>query len=511
MSNIYTQFLQKINFHPLFIPILLLLAFLYRKRLFYAHFQNRKLPPSPPKLPILGNLHQFGKFPHRSLQTLSKKYGNALMSIKIGSVPAIVVSSADAACDILKTHDAVFANRPKSRIMCRIIYGGKDLVFSPYGEYWRQIRSICVLQLLSNKKVQLFGNVRVEEVCSVVETIKLAVGEAVDLTESLMLLSSNVLCRTAFGRKYGGESGTNFKELLAEFVQVMAVLSMGDFIPWLGWIDRVSGLERRVENVARKFDGFLETVVQEHMECYDNDNRKDENSKDFVDILLDVQRDNPDALPKDSIKAIILDMFAAGTDTTFTLLEWAMTELLGHPEVMKTLQDEVRKVVKQKAMVDEDDLEKLEYLKAVLKETLRLHPPLPLLLFRQTSKDVKLQGYDIAAKTQVIINAWAIQRDPNYYEHPDEFLPDRFLNSSVDSRVPVMDFSWIPFGGGRRGCPGIPFAIANAELALANLVYTFDWALPGGTECDVSNVAERPGITINRRDPLMAIPSLHAF
>ncbi|KAL9228376.1 hypothetical protein vseg_003965 [Gypsophila vaccaria] len=523
--NVYTQILNKLNnFHPYFlIPILILLIFLYKQRQHFTVSKNRNLPPSPPKLPILGNLHQFGKFPHRSLKTLSEKHGrDGLMSIQIGSVAAIVVSSADAACDILKTNDVIFANRPKSRIMCKIIYGGKDLVFSPYGEFWRQIRSVCVLQLLSNKKVQSFCNVRAEEVRSIVETIRVGDGDdaLVNLTEAFMTLSSNVLCRTAYGRKYeGGLSGTHFGELLADFVEVMAVLSMGDFIPWLGWVDRVSGLEKRVADVAKRFDDFLEMVVKEHVECYESKKTsgggaadgEDESRKDFVDILLDVQRDNPDALPTDSIKAIILDMFAAGTDTTFTLLEWAMTELLGAPEVMKKLQDEVRQVVKQKPMVDEDDLEKLQYLRAVLKETLRLHPPLPLLLFRQASKDVKLKGYDIAAKTQVIINAWAIQRDPAYWENPEQFLPERFLNSAVELRVPVTDFSWIPFGGGRRGCPGISFALATSELTLANLVYTFDWALPGGTECDVSKVAERPGITINRRDPLMVIPSLHSF
>ncbi|XP_074288005.1 cytochrome P450 736A117-like [Silene latifolia] len=513
-SSIYINFLKNLTFQPFFIPILLLIVFLYKWYNTKVSI-TRKLPPSPPKLPVLGNLHQIGNFPHRSLSALSKRYGG-LMSIRIGSIPALVVSSADAASDIFKTHDAIFANRPKSKVMCKIIYGGKDIVFSPYGEYWRQIRSICVLQLLSNKKVQSFRDVREEEVSLMVETVKKSVHSPFNLAEAFMTLSSSVLCRTAYGRKYDGENETNFGELLAEFVEVMAALSMGDFIPWLGWIDKVSGLEKMVEKVAKKFDDFLEKVLQEHMNCNDEKRKingmdyKEEKNKDFVDILLDVQRENPDALPKDGIKAIILDMFAAGTDTTFTLLEWATTELLGHPEVMKKLQDEVRQVVKQKPMVDEDDLVELKYLKAVLKETLRLHPPLPVLLFRQASKDVKLQGYDIAANTQIIINAWAIQRDPAYWENPVEFRPERFLNSSVEFKVPVSDFNWIPFGGGRRGCPGINFAMVNAELALANLVYTFDWKVADGTECDVSKVRERPGITINRRDPLMVIPNLRA-
>lgn len=197
------------------------------------------------------------------------------------------------------------------------------------------------------------------------------------------------------------------------------------------------------------------------------------------------------------------DMFVAGSDTTFTLLEWTMTELLRHPKVMKKLQDEVRGVTKGKSMVAEDDLEKMKYLKAVIKELLRLHPPLPLLIFREPSQDVKLNGCEIAAKTQVIINAWAIQRDQNYWDEPDKFLPERFLTSSVDFKG--QDFQMIPFGAGRRGCPGIPFALVNIELKIANLLYSFDWKLANGPEDVTFEVPESPGITVNRRDPLMAI------
>ncbi|XP_074294665.1 cytochrome P450 736A117-like [Silene latifolia] len=501
-ANVF-DILHKLLFHPLSLPLLLLTIFIY-KILFKNRDITKNPPPCPPKLPILGNLHQLGKFPHRSLQTLSNRYGeNGFMSMQIGSSPALVISSSDAAREIMKTHDIVFANRANSRTLCKIVYGCRDLVFSPYSDFWKQIRSISVIQLFSNKKVQSFRNVREEEVFLAVDTIKRSILSPVNLSEILLTLSNDVLCRVAFGRKYGGESnGINFKNLLAELGEVLAVFSFGDFIPWLGWIDRVSGLERRVDNVAKDFDCFLENVVQEHVDRFKDDN-KDEN-KDFVDILLGVQKENPNALPNDSIKAIILDMFVAGTDTTYTLLEWTMTELLGHPRVMKQLQDEVREAVTPKPMVDEDDLQKLNYLKAVIKETLRLHPPLPILLIRESSKDVKIHGYDIAAKTQVLINAWAVQRDPSYWEDPDMFKPERFLKSSVDVKGTTVDFNLIPFGGGRRGCPGISFAFASAELTLANLVYNFDWKLPDGAECNPSNVPEHPGLIVNRRDPLIA-------
>ncbi|XP_021720168.1 cytochrome P450 71A21-like [Chenopodium quinoa] len=502
MSNIL-QFFKNTCFHPLSLTFILFLIFLY-KWLNNNPLKSRNQPPSPTKLPILGNLHQLGKFPHRSLYSLSKRYGEVML-IHLGSTPSFVVSSASAACEILKTHDAIFSNRPKSRITSKIIYDGKDIVFSPYGEYWRQIRSICVLQMLSNKKVQSFRKVREEEVTLVIETIKRSEQSPVNLSEIFNAYTSGVLCRTAYGKKYAGEVGTNFKLLLKEFVEVMAVFSMGDFIPWLGWIDQLTGLNNRVDKVAKEFDEFLQHVVQEHL---DRKIEKDESEKDFVDILLDVQRENTAALSMDNIKAIVLDMFAAGSDTSYTLLEWAMTELLRHPQVMKKLQDEARGVVREKTMVSEDDLEKMNYLKAVIKEVFRLHPPLPLLLFRYPSQDAKINGYDIAAGTQVIINAWAIQRDPNYWEEPEQFRPERFLNSSVDFKG--QDFQLIPFGAGRRGCPGIPFASFQIELAIANLVYSFDWKSANGEEDETSEVPENPGITINRRDPLMAIATLYS-
>lgn len=171
-------------------------------------------------------------------------------------------------------------------------------------------------------------------------------------------------------------------------------------------------------------------------------------------------------------------MFAAGTDTTYTVLEWAMTELLRNPEILRKVQNEVQGIVKEKQHITEDDLENMHYLKAVIKETLRLHPPIPLLVPRESIQDVKVMGYDIAAGTLVITNSWAIGRDPTSWEEPNEFRPERFLGTSIDFKG--HDFELIPFGAGRRGCPGTMFAMAINELALANLLHKFDWALPGG-------------------------------
>ncbi|XP_021863528.1 cytochrome P450 736A117 isoform X2 [Spinacia oleracea] len=318
----------------------------------------------------------------------------------------------------------------------------------------------------------------------------------------------------AFGRKYSGEEGgAKFKELLKEFVELLGTFTVSNFIPWMAWIDKLNGLHSKMNKLAIEFDDFLEGIVAEHMDQQNKEGNgtasEKERTKDFVDVLLQVQTDNTAGFPigKDSIKALILDMFAGGTDTTYTVLEWAMTELLRHPTVMKKLQEEVRNITSGQADVSEEDLENMKYLKAVIKETLRLHPPIPLLVPRESTQDVKINGYEIAAGTRVITNAWAIHRDPATWEEPEEFHPERFLNSSIDFKG--QDFELIPFGSGRRGCPGILFAIANNELVLANLLNKFNWALPGKEKIESLDMRQRTGLTIHRKIPLLAVATPH--
>ncbi|KAI7756359.1 hypothetical protein M8C21_031739 [Ambrosia artemisiifolia] len=444
---------------------------------------HKDLPPSPPKLPIIGNLHQLGSSPHRALHAMAQTYG-PLMLIRLGSVPVLVASSVEAALEIMKPHDLVFSNRPKLSIPSRILYSSKDIAFSPYGEYWRQIKSIAVLHLLSNKRVQSYRHVREEEMALVIDKIQKADGSVVNLSELLISLTNNVICRVALGRKY---EGGKFNNLLHRAVGLLGCFSVGSYIPCLRWVDKLSGLERRVDKVAKEFDEFLEGVIYEHV----NKKGGDVKCQDLVDVLLDIQRNNMTGFPLENemIKALILDMFLAGTDTTFTSLEWAICEVLRHPQAMKELQEEALKIGQGRSMIAEDQLEKMVYLNAVLKETLRLHSPIPLLVPR----------------TQVYINAWAISRDPSMWEAPEEFRPERFLNNPIDYKG--FHFELIPFGAGRRGCPGIQFAMIINQFALANLVYKFDLAVVGKDSLDIS---ETNGLAVHKKRPLLvsATPSV---
>ncbi|CAL5327334.1 unnamed protein product [Camellia sinensis] len=516
MSSVMQFLEQKFTlFQPLSFSLLLFLSlpFLLKWLLSTTTTTTTKknLPPSPPKLPIIGNLHQLGLYPHRSLLSLSKLHG-PVMLLHLGSSPAVVVSSAAAAKEITKTHDLIFSNRPEFRINRKLLYDLKDVSVAPYGEYWRQLKSIFVLQLLSTKRVQSFRPAREAETTNMLNFIEKSCisspsSPPLNLSEMFSWLTSDVVCMAAFGKKYRvGERGEKFQKLLREFVGLVGGFDVGDFIPWLGWVSRLSGKDGEVDRVAKELDEFLDSVVQEHedrmVEC---GGESDESNEDFVDTMLKIQRDNKSSvtIDRDSIKALLLDVFAGGTDTTSTVLEWAMTQLLRHPKTMKKLQTEIRAIARGKPTVTEDDLDKMDYLKAVIKETLRLHPPVPMPIPREASQEVDVMGYHIAAKTIVIINAWAIGRDPESWERPEEFWPERFFNSAVDFRG--HDFELIPFGAGRRGCPGISFAMATNEIVLANLMHKFDWEFPEGVKGEDLDMSECTGLTIHRKVPLFAV------
>ncbi|KAL1810366.1 hypothetical protein ACET3Z_027356 [Daucus carota] len=505
MMVLLQELLQQQDLKLALLP-LILLVFFVKWRFLNGSVKNRKLPPSPSRLPVLGNFHQLGDLPHRNLRALAQKYG-PIMHLHFGSVPTVVISSADAAREVMKIQDMSFCDRPESSLVRRLLYDMKDISAAPYGEYWRQLKSIFVLQIASNKRVQSFRNLREEETSVMVNKIKglASSSSPVNLSELFMTLTNDISCRSAFGRKYSeGGSGREFKELLREFLELLGAHSFRDFIPWLGWVDWINGLDGRLDRVSKQIDEFLEGVVQEHIQLGESSNHV-EHKEDFVDILLKIQKETSHGISinNESVKAILLDIYGAGTDTTATALEWAMTELLRHPNVIRTAQKEIREVLGCRPDITDKDLEKMQYLKAVIKETLRLHPPLPLLIPRSAREDVKVHGYDIAAGTMVFVNAWAVGRNPATWTEPEEFQPERFLNSSIDFKG--HDFQLIPFGAGRRGCPGIAFAMATNEFVLANLLRMFDWKLPEGTTEENLDMSETAGSTAHRTVPLLAV------
>ncbi|KAF8055496.1 hypothetical protein N665_1293s0004 [Sinapis alba] len=312
-------------------------------------------PRSPPTFPVIGNLHQLGRYPHRSLCSLSHRYGS-LMLLHFGRVPVLVVSSADAAQDVLKTHDRVFASRPQNKIFEKLLYDGHDVASAPYGEHWRQMRSVSVIHLLSNKKVRSFQDIRDEDIRIMMEKIRQSSSQPVNLSKLLASFTNDVICRVAFGKKYEGD--TDFKELINSLTRLLGLYSVGSYIPWLVWVDWICGLDKQVEKTRNDFDEFLERVLRDHEDG-------DGDGTDFVDVLLTIQREKSMGfeIERRSIKGIILDVFVGGTDTTSVLMEWAMTELLSHPPCLKRLEEEVRMICKGRSSVSEEDIEEMKYLK----------------------------------------------------------------------------------------------------------------------------------------------------
>ncbi|KAH7865140.1 hypothetical protein Vadar_002770 [Vaccinium darrowii] len=485
-------------------PLLLLLFALH----FFQGGRKLKLPPSPPRLPIIGHLHLLGTLPHKSFSILSQTYGRILL-LQLGLAPTLVVTSAEIAKEIMKTQDVTFSNRVQTRAAKIISYGCSDLIFSPHNEYWRQMRKIFVLRLLSLNRVHSFDSLREEEVARFIEKIRGTCldGTPINLRELVVLVSSDIISRCILGTRNEVEDDKKRFGVLARSAMVlMGEFCFQDFFPSLGWMDVLTGFVNRLKSTSEGFDAFLDEVIARHRKCEGNFDQPDKNC--FIEILLELQKEDMTGMDftQNSFKAILLDIFVAGTDTTSTTIEWAMAELMKSPTRMKKIQEEVRRVVGKKSKIKQDDIDQMDYLKCVVKETLRLHPPGPFLVPRESSESTKLGGYDIPPKTRIFINAWAIQRDPKYWDRPQEFLPERFSNNPIDFRG--NDFEFIPFGAGRRGCPGISFAIAETEQVLANLLYWFDWKLPVGVELEDLEMSEVFGVALHKKIELQLVPVL---
>ncbi|GJN39921.1 hypothetical protein PR202_gb29075 [Eleusine coracana subsp. coracana] len=468
------------------------------------------LPPSPPGgLPIIGHLHLIRAQPHLALRDLAKKHGD-LMLLRLGAVPNLIISSARAAEAVMRTHDHVFASRPRSTLVDILFKGSLDVAFSPYGEQWRQSRKLVTAHLLTVKKVRSFAHARHDEVRLAIARIRDHARTVVDMSDLLYSFSNDLVCRAVSG-KFFMEEGRNqlFRELIGMNTAFLDGFHVQDYFPRLAQFDLLTRvLSGKVKKLQERWHQLLDKLIDAHANKSSSrnliDNARNEQETDFIDVLLSLQQEY--GLTRDQMKAILMDMFAAGTDTSSITMEYALAELVRNPCIMAKLQAEVRRnTPSNQEMVMEENLGNMTYLKAVIKETLRLHPPVPLLLPHQSMVDCTVDGYLIPAQTRVIINAWAISRDPRSWDRAEEFIPERFITgSTVGVDFKGSDFQFTPFGAGRRICPGLNFALATVETMLANLIYCFDWELPTGKEdIDMTKVF---GVTMHRKEKLFLVP-----
>ncbi|XP_020156695.1 cytochrome P450 71A4 [Aegilops tauschii subsp. strangulata] len=473
-------------------------------------------PPSPWRLPLVGNLHQLAGrrlLPHRSLASLAAAHG-PVMLLRLGQVRAVVVSSAAAAREVMQTHDRVFASRPSLAVPGKLFYGCTDIAFAPHGPYWVHARKMSVLHLLSPARVRAYRAVREEEVQALVQMVHVqrlsCGGGVVRLSELLAGFAKDVTGRIVFGASPSTAEGWGAKvdTLLEEGNALLGTFHVQDCFPGLAWLG-LGGLDNKVRKAFERIDPILEEILEvagRQLLSPQQDTPTTTSGSTFVHVMLSLDNISGGSaawrFSRDNVKAILMDLFGAGTEATIVVLEWVMAELVRNKGAMERLQHELRKsLISDSDMITEHDLQGMVYLKAVIKETIRLHPPGPLLLPHEAMESTRIQQYHIPRKTMVIINAWAIGRDPHTWESPMEFRPERFIGSEVSFRG--RHFQLIPFGSGRRMCPGINFTMSILEIAIANLVGRFNWALrEGETELDME---ETPGVASRKRVPLCVI------
>ncbi|KAJ7564823.1 hypothetical protein O6H91_02G035100 [Diphasiastrum complanatum] len=496
--------------------IIILCLHSHRKSL-WLWKRRPKLPPGPPACPLIGHLHLMGKLPHQSLHRLANKYGS-FMYLRLGLVPVVVVSNAEMARHFLHTHDKNFASRPRMNAVDALAYGQSSVSFSPYNHYLQQMKKILNEHLLSVKRLEESKYVRSEEVSLLLQSIfeDHLHNREVNLLDKVCTMSNNIISRLLIDRRIfnddDGQEAERFKSMGDQMSAYLGAVNIGDYLPYLKCLD-LQGYDAKMRNLHIEMDAFLKKVIARYEEV------KGENQgsrpTDVLDVLLWLaskrSKTHQQLLNDTSIKAMILNIFIAGTRTCTNTVHWAMSEILRHPGVLDKARQELNDLIGTKRKLQESDTTKLTYLQAIVKETFRLHPPTPLLLPHESMQDCNIAGYDIPKKTRLLVNTWALGRDPSVWERPLEFDPERFIRSNhIDVRG--QHFELLPFGSGRRACPGLSMGLIVVHFTLASLIHSFDWGLPAGQRAEEIDMRENPGMGLSRASPLLAIatPRLHS-
>ncbi|XP_031254714.1 geraniol 8-hydroxylase-like [Pistacia vera] len=465
---------------------------------------NATLPPGPCGLPLVGYLPFLGTHLHRKFTELGEVYG-PIYKLWLGNKFCVVVSSPSLVKEVVRDNDIVFANRDTSIAARAITYDANDIGWCPYGAKWRKLRKIFVGKMMSNASIDACYTLRKREIKNTIRDVYCnRIGKTVDIGELSTATSINVVQNMLWGASFElGQKGTNLgvelRKMLAELMVLLGTPNLSDIFPVLSWLD-IQGIERKTKHIL----SWLEKIVYSAIE--QRTNMVNDEQKDFLQFLLELKEheDREKSITMIQLKALVMDIIVGGTDTSTTMVEWTMAELLQHQEVMRKVQQELAEVVGMFSSVEEFHLRELRYLDAVVKETLRLHPALPFLVPRSPSQSSTIGGYTVPKGTMVILNVWAIHRDPELWENPLEFKPERFLDDPEKFDYLGNNFKYMPFGSGRRMCAGIPLAERVLMFILASLLHSFEWKLPDGAEL---NLTEKFGIVIKKSQPLIAIPT----
>ncbi|CAL5022903.1 unnamed protein product [Urochloa decumbens] len=495
---------------------------------------RRRLPPSPPGLPVIGHLHLLLRSPaHRTFHELSSRLG-PLIHIRLGSTRCVVANSAAVARELIHRHDAAISGRPVTALARLFSYGSAGFAFTPYGPRWRLLRRLCVSEVLAPRTVERLRPLRRAAMAPLLGNLldAAARGEAADLTAELVRFSNAAIIRMVAGDAPPGLAD-EAPDVVKAVTALLGAFNVEDYVPLCrGW--DLQGLRRKAAGVHRRFDALLEQMIRQKEEARERRRRGGaivgqeqedekqapatcERNKDLLDILLEKAEDEAAEvkLTRENIKAFITDVVTAGSDSSAATVEWMLAELINHPEAMRKVREEIDAAVggDNNRIIGEADLPRLPYLQAAFKETLRLHPGAPI-AHRVSAEEVTAGGFSVPAGTAVFINVWAIGRDPAFWEDPPAFRPERFMPGGAAAGVGVeprgQHFQLMPFGGGRRGCPGVGLAMQSVPAVLAALVQCFDWAVVDGetgggllVDMEESDV----GLVCARKHPLLLRPT----
>ncbi|GMH11341.1 hypothetical protein Nepgr_013182 [Nepenthes gracilis] len=444
--------------------------------------------PGPSGLPFLGLLLSFtGPVTHRVLAKFSRSF-NALplMAFSVGFTRFIISSRPDTAREILNS--SAFADRPIKESAYGLLFH-RAMGFAPFGEYWRNLRRICATSLFSPRRIARLGDSRrVIGQCMVNEIADLMRRDGeVEVRKVLRFGSLNSMMMSVFGRRYyeQREEGGEVEGLVNDGYELLGMFNWSDHFPLLGWLD-LQGVRKRCKSLAERVNVFVGKILQEHrvkrienggggggvLRINGGSGDDDSSSKDFVDVLLDLEGENK--LADSDMIAVLWEMIFRGTDTVAILIEWALARMVLHPEIQAKAQSEVDIAVGTTNLVSDSDLQNLPYLKAIIVETLRMHPPGPLLSWaRLAIHDTQVGHHFVPAGTTAMVNMWAISHDEEVWPDPNEFRPERFLVEEV--AIMGSDLRLAPFGSGRRVCPGKALGLVTAQLWLAQLLQNFKW------------------------------------
>ncbi|OEL15591.1 Geraniol 8-hydroxylase [Dichanthelium oligosanthes] len=428
------------------------------------------------------------------------------MSLRLGSVTTVVVSSPEAAREFLQKHDAVFANRSVPDAVGD--HARNSVPWLPHSTRWRALRKIMATELFAPHRLDALQDLRREKVQELVDHVgRLAVeGTAVDVGRVAFTTVLNLLSRTIFSCDLTSlddhGASKEFQEVVTEIMETAGSPNLSDFFPALAVVD-AQRLRRRLARLFARLHQVFDAEVDRRLQVRDAGGKPRKN--DFLDLLLDATGGglSTAGLDRDTLRSFFADLFAAGSDTSSSTVEWAMVELLRNPVSMTKLCNELVLVIGSRRKIEESDIGQLPYLQAVIKETFRLHPPVPLLLPRQAEAATEIMGYIIPKGARVLVNVWAMGQDKDIWPQPEKFMPERFLESMIDFRG--ADFELIPFGAGRRICPGMALGTRMIHLVLASLLNQFKWRLPAEAERNGVDMAEKFGVTLKKASPLCAI------